>query len=373
MSTKRFCYNTLETYNGQNGIYCQQPQPHNRQNAGGVGNIWTSRCNRCGQTCTTTLQENYIIQSESHELGGELPPLGPLPPAAAVPLAFFNSFDPDDRDASSPVSMYLGYAFATMESIRDNSSPLAEDTSGIVFTTGSKNTPMLHTVPQPFGTAATQGIQQNNAVLYDASNIRWCMPGLFLYLEPNTNDLYFVMAFCCNKDTRPTLKSVKLYLSDWYQENVIAKLIVDLSTTQTIWNPPGPNTKMRPCGGTGSQTCMGIAGGAPNWGPSGPWCPPHECNRCGPGVCAACCSANIPNGPLCESCVANKCTAAPSRPCRSNLIGTLVKNYGSDGPLRKAAHSFFKLAATLGATAAGGLSYGNAVYAICGTPQCAAL
>ena len=362
MSTKRFCYNTLETYNGQNGIYYQQPQPHNRQNAGGVGNIWTSRRNRCGQTCTTTLQENYIIQSESHELGGELP-------SNAKPLAFFNSFDPDDSVASScPGPTYLGYAFATMESILDNSSPPAEDTSGIVFTTGSKSTPTLHTVPQPFGTARVCSVcpvPQDNAVLYDALNIRWCMPGLFLYLEPNTNDLYFVMAFCCNKDTRPTLKSVTLYLSDFNQNNVIAKLIVDLSPTQTIWNRPGPNTKMRPCGGTGSQTCMGIAGGAPNWGPSGFWCPPHECNRCGPGVCAACCSANIPNGPSCESCVANKCTAAPSRPCRSNLIGTLVKNYGSDGPLRKAAYSFFMLAATLGSTAGGGTS-GNAVYAMCG-------
>ena len=42
-------------------------------------------------------------------------------------------------------------------------------------------------------------------------------------------------------------------------------------------------------------------------------CQPNaKTGACGPGVCAACCSAYIPNGPSCESCVANKCPAPPS-------------------------------------------------------------
>ena len=44
---------------GQNGIYCQWPQPRNRQNAGGVGNIWTSRRNHCEKTCSLGWKEKY--------------------------------------------------------------------------------------------------------------------------------------------------------------------------------------------------------------------------------------------------------------------------------------------------------------------------
>ena len=53
---------------GQNGIYCQWPQPRNRQNAGGVGNIWTSRRNHCEKTCSLGWKENYMSNHTPKEL-----------------------------------------------------------------------------------------------------------------------------------------------------------------------------------------------------------------------------------------------------------------------------------------------------------------
>ena len=46
---KHYCRQVI---NGRNGTFCQWPQPRNRQNAGGVGHIWSSRRNRCEQTCS---------------------------------------------------------------------------------------------------------------------------------------------------------------------------------------------------------------------------------------------------------------------------------------------------------------------------------
>ena len=53
---------------GQNGIYCQWPQPRNRQNAGGVGNIWTSRRNHCEKTCSLGWKEAYTQNHKSKDL-----------------------------------------------------------------------------------------------------------------------------------------------------------------------------------------------------------------------------------------------------------------------------------------------------------------
>ena len=58
---------------GQNGVYCQWPQPRNRQNAGGVGNIWTSRRNHCEKTCSLGWKENYMSNHTPKELAGGKP------------------------------------------------------------------------------------------------------------------------------------------------------------------------------------------------------------------------------------------------------------------------------------------------------------
>jgi len=51
---KNYCKQVI---GGRNGTYCQWPQPRNRQNAGGVGHIWTSRRNHCEKTCALGWQE----------------------------------------------------------------------------------------------------------------------------------------------------------------------------------------------------------------------------------------------------------------------------------------------------------------------------
>ena len=56
-----------EVIGGQNGVYCQWPQPRNRQNAGGVGNIWTSRRNHCEKTCALGWKENYMLNHTPKE------------------------------------------------------------------------------------------------------------------------------------------------------------------------------------------------------------------------------------------------------------------------------------------------------------------
>ena len=62
---KDYCKQVVD---GQNGIYCQWPQPRNRQNAGGVGNIWTSRRNHCEKTCSLGWKENYMSNHTPKEL-----------------------------------------------------------------------------------------------------------------------------------------------------------------------------------------------------------------------------------------------------------------------------------------------------------------
>ena len=56
---KKYCKQVI---GGRNGTYCQWPQPRNRQNAGGVGHIWTSRRNHCEKTCALGWQENYMLK-----------------------------------------------------------------------------------------------------------------------------------------------------------------------------------------------------------------------------------------------------------------------------------------------------------------------
>jgi len=59
---KNYC---KQVVGGQNGVYCQWPQPRNRQNAGGVGNIWTSRRNHCEKTCSLGWKEAYMQNHRS--------------------------------------------------------------------------------------------------------------------------------------------------------------------------------------------------------------------------------------------------------------------------------------------------------------------
>ena len=74
---KNYCEQVVD---GQNGTYCQWPQPRNRQNAGGVGHIWTSRRNHCEKTCALGWKENYMARH--------------TPPAlAAVKLGWFSELD----------------------------------------------------------------------------------------------------------------------------------------------------------------------------------------------------------------------------------------------------------------------------------------
>ena len=67
---KNYCHQVI---NKHNGTFCQWPQPRNRQNAGGVGNIWTSRRNHCAQTCSAGWKEAYMQNHNSKELKLWLP------------------------------------------------------------------------------------------------------------------------------------------------------------------------------------------------------------------------------------------------------------------------------------------------------------
>ena len=62
---KNYCKQVIR---GRNGTYCQWPQPRNRQNAGGVGHIWTSRRNHCEKTCALGWKENYMLNHTPKEL-----------------------------------------------------------------------------------------------------------------------------------------------------------------------------------------------------------------------------------------------------------------------------------------------------------------
>ena len=62
---KNYCHQVI---NKHNCTFCQWPQPRNRQNAGGVGNIWTSRRNHCEQTCSAGWKEAYMQNHNSKEL-----------------------------------------------------------------------------------------------------------------------------------------------------------------------------------------------------------------------------------------------------------------------------------------------------------------
>ena len=77
---KNYCHQVI---NKHNGTFCQWPQPRNRQNAGGVGNIWTSRRNHCEQTCSAGWKENYMSNHIPRQLG----PTTPHPAAASPPCA----------------------------------------------------------------------------------------------------------------------------------------------------------------------------------------------------------------------------------------------------------------------------------------------
>ena len=62
---KNYCEQIIDTWNGN---FCQWPQPRNRQNAGGVGHIWTSRRSHCEKTCSASWQEIYMLDHSSAAL-----------------------------------------------------------------------------------------------------------------------------------------------------------------------------------------------------------------------------------------------------------------------------------------------------------------
>ena len=76
---KDYCEQVINKWDG---TYCQWPQPRNRQNAGGVGNIWTSRRNHCEKTCSLGWKEKHMSNHTPKELALTPPP--PPPPVIKI-------------------------------------------------------------------------------------------------------------------------------------------------------------------------------------------------------------------------------------------------------------------------------------------------
>ena len=81
---KNYCRQVINHYKGQ---FCQWPQPRTRQNAGGVGHIWTPRRNHCEKTCSLGWDEIYMIKHDSGIPTFPLPePFVPSPPPQSPPV-----------------------------------------------------------------------------------------------------------------------------------------------------------------------------------------------------------------------------------------------------------------------------------------------
>ena len=73
-----YCHQVVNKWNG---VHCRYPQPKNRQLAGGVGNIYSPRRDRCEQTCSLGWEEKYMNKHPDGPVGG-----GPVNADCGSPL-----------------------------------------------------------------------------------------------------------------------------------------------------------------------------------------------------------------------------------------------------------------------------------------------
>ena len=129
---KNYCRQVINHYKGQ---FCQWPQPRTRQNAGGVGHIWTPRRNHCEKTCSLGWDETYMAK---HDSGiPTFPPPAPQPeaplsspPLVSATLFIFNPAGVAVGEASAQTYAYnlVDVSGGTGKAIQNNSSPMMSPT-----------------------------------------------------------------------------------------------------------------------------------------------------------------------------------------------------------------------------------------------------